>query len=646
MTGPTGESATTTTSLSASDSDVSGIEDSSSSVTTVSLLDRLKAPRLSDLARKRVTKKNPPRDTNWRKPPRSAHNPKSITAAKRVAQYGGESFVVSGGKLFCQVCREEVALKKSIIDNHIKNSKKHSIGKEKLAEKGKKDKDIAEALKAYNKEEHLAGEELPPEQQVYRVKVITTFLRAGVPISKLDLFRDLLEENGLRLAGRRTMSDLIPFAHQEEQRRVKAEIQGQKISVIFDGTSRIGEAMAIILRFVDKDWNIQHRLIHLQLLAKSMTGEEIARELVSVLPVQYDVGSSSLIAAMRDRASVNNVAVSFVRVMYPSILDIGCLSHIIDNSGDQFNTPILNEFLTAWIQLFSLSLKARLIWKDRTGVAVKSYSKTRWWSKWEVANQIMNLFGDVQPFLECSEDVGLATRAKMKEILVNPHSKALLQLELAVTIDVGHPFVQATYRLEGDGTLALSCYEELGKLLQGIRIAHFPNVARIAKLLSQGQAHVAQQYMQYASSCVKPGFDYIQSKYHGDLQAAVAVFKAARLFNPHRVVDLQPDLNAIDSVAAFPFLNSSDILSNLRAELPQYLARATDISQQTESVDWWQRNSPDLPHWSNAARQVLHVQPSAIAERLFSLLNGTFSDLQDSSLQDYIETSLMLQFNH
>ena len=82
-----------------------------------------------------------------------------------------------------------------------------------------------------------------------------------------------------------------------------------------------------------------------------------------------------------------------------------------------------------------------------------------------MVNQIMDLFGDVQPLLECSEDVGLATRAKMKEILANLHSKALLQLELAATIDAGLPFVQATYRLEGDRPLALSCYEELDKLL-------------------------------------------------------------------------------------------------------------------------------------------------------------------------------------
>jgi len=59
---------------------------------------------------------------------------------------------------------------------------------------------------------------------------------------------------------------------------------------------------------------------------------------------------------------------SFVSVMYPSILDIGCFSYTLDN---EFNTPTLNEFLTAWIRLFSLSPKACLVWRDHTGIAVK-----------------------------------------------------------------------------------------------------------------------------------------------------------------------------------------------------------------------------------------------------------------------------------
>ena len=549
-------------------------------------------------------------------------------------------------RLFCRACREEVGLKKSVINNHVQHSKKRSVGKERLAEKGKRKEDIAYALCAYNSCEHLAGEELPPEQQVYRVKVLTTFLKAGVPISKLDHFRELLQENGVRLAGRRRMSDLILFVQQEEQKRVKEEIKGRKVSVVFDGASRLGEAMAIILRFVDSSWKIHQRLIRLQLLAKSMSGEEIARELVSVLQVQYDVAPRSLVAAMHDRAAVNGVAMTYVRVMYPSLLDIGCFSHTLNNAGSKFNTRILNEFLSSWLRLFSHSPKARLAWRNRTGIAVKSHSETRWWSKWEVANQLMDLFGDLRPFLEATEDVGLVTCAKMRAILDDPLKSALLRLELAVTIDAGRPFVQATYRLEGDGPLALVCFEELDKLLQAIRVAHYPNVTRISELLAQGQPLVPQG-SRYASLCVQPGFTYFLSKYDGDLKPAVSAFKAARLFNPHKIVDMQPSSDAINAVSALPFLNSGEILDNLKAELPQYLALATDISPQVDPVDWWQRNSANLPHWSNAASQVLLVQPSsAAAERVFSILNSCFTDQQETSLHDYIESSLMLQYNH
>ena len=52
------------------------------------------------------------------------------------------------------------------------------------------------------------------------------------------------------------------------------------------------------------------------------------------------------------------------------------------------------------------------------------------------------------------------------------------------------------------------------------------------------------------------------------------------------------------------------------------------------------------PHWSALARQVLLVQPSsAAAERVFSLLANSFGDQQNNALQDYVETSIMLQYN-
>ena len=48
-------------------------------------------------------------------------------------------------------------------------------------------------------QEHLVGEALSSECQVYRIKVLTTFLKSGNPLNKLECFRKLLEENSTTL---------------------------------------------------------------------------------------------------------------------------------------------------------------------------------------------------------------------------------------------------------------------------------------------------------------------------------------------------------------------------------------------------------------------------------------------------------------
>ena len=96
--------------------------------------------------------------------------------------------------------------------------------------------------------------------------------------------------------------------------------------------------------------------MRLQMLAKSLTGEEIAREVISCLSVTYGIHTEHVIAAMRDRASANNVAMNTMKVLYPFLVDIGCYSHTLDRIEDHFKTPTLNEFVTLWKSLFSLIL--------------------------------------------------------------------------------------------------------------------------------------------------------------------------------------------------------------------------------------------------------------------------------------------------
>ena len=157
--------------------------------------------------------------------------------------------------------------------------------------------------------------------------------------------------------------------------------------------------MAILVRFIDHEFCVQQRLIRMQLLAKSMTGEEVAHELISSLSVALGISSEQLVGSMHDRASVNNVAMTTLKVVYPFLLDIGCFSHTLDHVGERIVTPTLSDFGTLWISLFSHSSKAKLAWKDQTNVAMKTHSTTRWWLKFEVLKQVFHLYGDVEVFL-------------------------------------------------------------------------------------------------------------------------------------------------------------------------------------------------------------------------------------------------------
>ena len=238
------------------------------------------------------------------------------------------------------------------------------------------------------------------------------------------------------------------------------------------------------------------------MLAKSMTGEEVAQELISTLSVQYSIPSNCLLAAIKDRASVNGVAMQTLRTVHPMAVDVKRFSHTLNLVGECFKVPLLSEFINSWVSLFVHSPKAQLCWKGRTGIAVRSYCPTIWWSQWEVVKQAMESsiwwsqwevvkqamesFGDIVLFLTSNEDFSHAMRTKLLATLSDATNKALLLVEMAAVVDAGEPLVKATYRLEGGGPLSLKCYEIIFSALEGARVANFPNLNAITYQLSAG----------------------------------------------------------------------------------------------------------------------------------------------------------------
>lgn len=128
----------------------------------------------------------------------------------------------------------------------------------------------------------------------------------------------------------------------------------------------MGEALAIVVRFVDDEWNVQQRLIRLQVLAKSLKANELAQCLIQSLAVECSIRPGVLLAAMKDGAAVNHAALEQVKFFFPQLLDITCFSHTIKNVGKHFKFRVLDRFSQLWVSMFSHSAAVRLVWKTIT----------------------------------------------------------------------------------------------------------------------------------------------------------------------------------------------------------------------------------------------------------------------------------------
>ena len=396
-------------------------------------------------------------------------------------------------------------------------------------------------------------------------------------------------------------------------------------------------------------WEIKQRRVRLQLIAKSLKGKELARELIMVLAQHYNVQNNNLCAAMSDRASVNGATMRTVKVVFPKVVDVRCFSHTVDCVGNHFNIPILKRFLQLWNSLFSHSPATRLAWRERTGISMKSYSPTRWWSWWEVAQQIMLQFAEILPSVQqrLQEAGSKAATLKQIEAMFNDiQSNCFLVVELAAVVDAGKPMVESTYILEGDGALAWNSYQLLIFMQNSDNVVNLPNLTAVSWHISGGKPVVAQQCYQYGVAAVQSGWDYFPQTVMGTLNGQVEIFKVVRLFSPHQTCYLRPVANDIDAIAAISFLNNAAVTRDLKNEPPEYLVKADGIAPDVDPVGWWKNNADELPFWSAAAKLSLLLQPSsASSESVFSILTTRFGHLQNLMLQDYTECSLMLQYN-
>lgn len=136
--------------------------------------------------------------------------------------------IISAGQLYCDACHMVISIKKSIVQGHI-SPDRHARGKE--AKLGKLNhQQVLASWEAYQKRyaATIPGTGLSPtvdsNEVMARIETGRAFLKAGIPLAKVDFPRPLLEHRSSRLTDRSHLATYISFMKQgskKSKRRYK-----------------------------------------------------------------------------------------------------------------------------------------------------------------------------------------------------------------------------------------------------------------------------------------------------------------------------------------------------------------------------------------------------------------------------------------
>ena len=226
------------------------------------------------------------------------------------------------------------------------------------------------------------------DEMVFRYRTVETFLASGTPLSVCDIFRPLLQRAGFALTEHRNLKVFIPRIEEHQIQLLKSELSEQYISVAFDGTTRLGEAINVVGRWCSSNFEIVNRLLDFTTLEKHVNAVGLCSHINDLIGLKRGIPSANVVGFSRDSVSTNGAACRRLMIIYTSAADLLCICHTLCHVGEHFQLPTLDEFMTPWLELVggrNPHAGAKMLWKETVApAAVPGYSHVRWYSKAEI----------------------------------------------------------------------------------------------------------------------------------------------------------------------------------------------------------------------------------------------------------------------
>jgi hypothetical protein len=355
-----------------------------------------------------------------------------------------------------------------------------------------------------------------------------------------------------------------------------------------------------------------------------------------------------------DGSFTNTAAYELMKCVFRLCKHFICLSHSANIPVKKLDLtcPTAKKFMSKYSNALNWSVQLRRHVRQLIGENPEQLSGIRWMVNYKVAVQLNSNYAGFERIIR-EEDFGCPELVESMLKILNEQSDTL-QLELALIVDTAEQSAMFCYNYEGDGPLAFTAYDawkmaenQLSRVIgTGQNHPVVPSVQRVAQLIAPNDINEQRRLIQITVDKARPVLDKMEEDTETRLRDTLNQLRGCRMadFGFIKNNTLEALNIEIHQVQFLPW--AVPLFNGLKSELNAFKLIADKCDITMDRWEFWRTYYISLPIWYKVAEEVVLVMvSSASVERVFSLLNHSFDDHQQSALQDYKEATVRLRYN-
>lgn len=339
------------------------------------------------------------------------HKKSLVTKAKEAAQQRPEEFIVSHkGELYCRLCGVQVSVDKAALIESHRNSNKHQS-----------------LLRTQPTQQHIKSFS-HPNKISWSYKVTKAFLEADIPLHKLNSepIKNLFKSIDYELPCYSASYKCVDIIYENQMQIIRAKFVGQDVFYVIDESEIRGQRYVSSLIGLVVDPSVTY-LVDCKPIKSSPNASLICLTIDDVLK-ENQIDRSNFLLLLSDAARYMVAAGNALKMMYPKLHTITCISHMLHNCAIRVKIYFNDvDKLIASVKASTVKNKTRQALFDQIGQPPQPIV-TRWGSWINAAEYYSQHFTEIKSIVDAFEEDGILVNKAKESINCQSVRQSLMQI--------------------------------------------------------------------------------------------------------------------------------------------------------------------------------------------------------------------------